>query len=115
MKVIIAGGRDYHFNNDDIAFLDWLHKALPITEVVSGCCSGADNEGLMWAITRGIRESRFPANWCDLGRKAGPIRNTQMAGYADAAILFPGGTGTADMKRKAERRNLLIIERDDTA
>jgi predicted Rossmann-fold nucleotide-binding protein len=33
-----------------------------------------------------------------------------MAQYADALILFPGGRGTADMKARAVKHGLNIVE-----
>ena len=41
---------------------------------------------------------------------AGPIRNAQMANYADALIAFWDGssTGTRDMIRKAEEKGLKV-------
>lgn len=109
MKLIIAGGRDYHFTPADIAALDAL---LPeVTEVVSGCASGADREGEEWAASHKIPIRKFPADWRNDGRAAGPIRNRLMAEYADAVILFPGGKGTMNMHDEAHMRGLRIIDR----
>ena len=105
MIVIIAGGRSYKMTPQDEALLD----ALPIREVVSGCAPGADAEGEEWARSRGIPVKQFPADWEKHGRAAGPIRNRQMAKYAEALVLFPGGKGTASMKREAERSGLHIF------
>jgi hypothetical protein len=33
-----------------------------------------------------------------------------MAKYADVCILFPGGSGTADMKRRAIAHGLRVVE-----
>jgi hypothetical protein len=102
---IIAGGRDYNLTLSDEAWLD----TLPIREVVSGGASGADAGGEAWAKKRGIPIKRFPADWKTHGRAAGPIRNRQMAEYADAVVLFPGGRGTDSMRREAERQELRIF------
>ena len=53
---------------------------------------------------------RFPADWDKHGRAAGPIRNAQMARYADAVALFPGGRGTASMRRVAEKAGITVYE-----
>lgn len=47
----------------------------------------------------------FPADWDKHGRAAGPIRNRQMAEWADAAVLVWDGhsRGTANMKQEMER------------
>ncbi|MDF1659966.1 MAG: SLOG family protein [Verrucomicrobiales bacterium] len=106
MAVIVAGGRDYQFTDDDIAKLD----GIPIREVVSGGASGADRCGEQWAESRGIPVKRFPADWKTHGRAAGPIRNRQMAEYADAVALFPGGRGTASMAKEAEKAGIVIYD-----
>jgi len=106
LSMIIAGGRDYHLSKDDRARLD----ELPVREVVSGGSAGADKAGEEWAKSRGIPVKRFPADWKRYGRVAGPRRNREMAEYAEAAVLFPGGRGTASMRREAEKAGLLIYD-----
>lgn len=106
MKLIIAGGRDYRFTEEDRSFLD----ALPdISEIVSGRASGADAQGEEWAKTQGLPVAVFKADWKAYGRGAGPLRNIQMADYANALALFPGGCGTASMRYEAEKRGLEIF------
>ena len=61
MKTIIAGGREYLFQAQDIEKLNELRDA--ITEVVSGCARGADTEGEKWADKNTIPVKKFPANW----------------------------------------------------
>jgi len=109
LKMIIAGGRDYRFTDHDRAWLD----SLPIGEVVSGGASGSDAEGEEWARSRGIPIRVFNADWNTYGRAAGPIRNRDMAQYADAVALFPGGRGTASMKREALAAGIRIFEFGD--
>jgi len=104
MKTILAGGRDYFFSCHDIDALD----ALNITEVVSGCATGADTCGEEWAKSRNIPIKQFPADWKKLKHAAGPIRNRQMAQYADAVVLFPGGKGTLNMFNEAKKHGLII-------
>ena len=111
MKTIICGGRDYKFTAEDKMWLDDLAVSLPITEVVQGGASGADYEGKIWAIRSGIRTAEFRANWKAHGKAAGPLRNAEMARYAEACIAFPGGRGTADMIRRAEARGLKVVRR----
>jgi len=111
MKLIIAGGRDRWLEDFDLAALDKIHKKNPVTEVVSGKCpTGADAGGEMWAKVHGIRIKEFPANWKKYHLAAGPIRNKEMAKYADAVALFAGQKGTASMRREAKKAGILIIE-----
>jgi hypothetical protein len=109
MKTIIAGGRDYQLNHDDVKFL----SSLLITEVVSGGATGADRGGEAFAQAKGIPIKVFKADWDKHGRAAGPIRNREMAQYADAVVLFPGGKGTASMMKEATRAGIIIYERRD--
>lgn len=113
MKVIIAGGRDYVFTDQDEADLDRLYDQIGITEVVSGRARGADTCGEEWARKRGLPVTPFPANWKLHGRAAGPIRNEEMARYVGAAgavVLLPGGTGTQNMHEQAKKHGLQIFD-----
>src|SRR5687767_3965572 len=101
MKLIIAGGRDYKFSVDDFVVLEKLHRQHQITEVVSGKARGADFYGEVWAYEHQIPIKAFPADWKTHGKAAGPIRNQEMARYADAVALFPGGKGTESMFKEA--------------
>lgn len=106
-RLIIAGGRDYKFASRDFARLD---KLMPVGEVVSGGAHGVDQCGEAWARSRGISVERFLPDWRVHGKAAGPIRNREMAEYATAAVLFPGGRGTESMRREAVRAKLEIFD-----
>jgi YspA, cpYpsA-related SLOG family/Possible lysine decarboxylase len=110
VKVIIAGGRGYIFAAHDAKRLDALRDRLPITEVVCGCASGADTEGRKWAERAGLPVKEFRPDWDRHGRAAGPIRNGEMARYADALVAFPGGFGTSDMVRQAKAAGLRVFD-----
>ena len=86
MKTIIAGSRWLYAP----AFLEQIMEAIDWTpsEVVSGCARGPDLMGEQWAKSRGIPVKQFPANWDAHGKAAGPIRNKEMADYAEAAVIM---------------------------
>jgi len=113
-KVIIAGSRSYADYRTLMFFCDnALYKKAEThrIEIVSGTCRGADKLGERYATERGLPIKRFPADWGSNGKAAGPIRNQQMADYADALIAFWGGDksgGTWDMLLKAYKSQLLI-------
>lgn len=111
-KVIIAGGRDYTDKHTLFAFLDKLvaQEKIAPRAVISGCARGADTLGEQWAKARGIDVIRCPAEWDRHGKEAGFIRNQKMADMADSLVLFPGGRGSADMKRRARKKYLRIWE-----
>jgi hypothetical protein len=110
MKLIVAGGRHYIFTTEDLEKLSQFHKDNSITEIVSGGATGADREGEKFALDMGIKIKKFPADWQKHGKAAGPIRNRQMAEYADAVMLFPGGRGTASMKNEAQKANIPVYD-----
>ena len=110
LRLIIAGGRDYHMTFYDWERLDAIYAKHHITEVVSGAAPGADRDGEIWAESRGIPVRQFPADWKTHGRAAGPIRNAEMAAYADAVALFPGGRGTQSMRREAKKAGITIFD-----
>lgn len=108
MKVIVAGTRTF----EDY---DFLKKVLSepeynITELVSGRSKGADQLGERYAKENNIPLKLFPADWENLGRKAGPIRNEQMAEYGDMLIAFWDGEsrGTKNMIQQMQKRKKLV-------
>ena len=113
MKTIIAGGRNYKLTPLDYTFLSITRSVLPITEVVSGCARGVDTAGEQWAFENGLSVMRMPAALGEYGKAAGPIRNSEMAQYADALVVFPGGRGTADMITKAVMEGLIVFRRQN--
>lgn len=100
MKVLVAGGRDFKPTKEDWFKLRDALLSSNCTELVSGGASGADLMGELCAAKLNIPVKPFAAEWAKHGKAAGPMRNQLMADYADAAIFFPGGRGTADMKRR---------------
>ncbi len=110
MKVIIAGGRDYIPTLEHEKKIVEILLSIGATEIVSGNARGADAFGEMIAKRYGIYLSTFPANWNLLGKSAGPVRNEQMADYADAVILLKGGRGTEDMRKRSIAHGLQIFE-----
>lgn len=110
-KVIIAGGRHYEFTGADLEFLDQLHTESPITEVVCGCATGADTCGRLWASLNTVPVATFRPDWRKHGKAAGPMRNAEMAEYADEVVLFPGGRGTESMRSQAKKHGLVIHDR----
>ena len=110
MRVIVAGGRNFQKTVAAEAWLVDLLFKIPATEVVCGGAKGADQFGKEVAIKYDIPVQEFPAQWELFGKKAGYLRNAEMANYADACILFPGGKGTEMMCTLAKNRNLLLFE-----
>lgn len=101
MKLIIAGSRDLPFTSTlDLHALvcDHCFKEYP-TEIVCGMARGPDLLGRAYGLQQGLKIKEFPADWDKFGKKAGFIRNQQMAEYADCLIALWDGKshGTKDM------------------
>ena len=109
-KVIIAGCRDFTDYALLCSFSDQVLAGAEDIEIVSGGARGSDAMGEQYAREHGYSLKVFPAEWKKWGRAAGPIRNGQMADYADALIAFWDGksAGTRDMIRKAEEKGLRV-------
>ena len=116
-RVIIAGSRFYSDYEKLRSFCDrLLSRKLADPEcrviVISGGAPGADSLGERYAVERGLAIERFPADWDNFGKAAGPIRNKQMASVADALIAFPmeglQNLGTRNMINVAKQHGILI-------
>ena len=91
LRIIIAGGRefnDYDLLHDKI--MEYL-ASMDDTDIInspsqvkfiSGTARGADTLGEQFAYRYGYDVKRFPADWSGLGKRAGYVRNEQMAKYA---------------------------------
>lgn len=108
MKVIIAGSRDI----DDFSLVKEAvtESGFEITEVVSGKAPGVDKLGEQWAEQNDVPVKEFPADWKLHGKGAGPIRNVQMAKYAEALIALWDGQsrGTSNMIQNARAYGLEV-------
>ena len=72
--------------------------------------SGADQLAGQWAKSRGISVKAYPADWKNLGRIAGPIRNKKMLDEKpDLLVAFPGGKGTANMVFYAKKSGCVVV------
>ena len=105
MKVVIAGIR-YEDPVNKIVFDNYplLVKAITdsgykISEIISGAAIGVDTLGETYAGANNIPVNRKPANWNKYGKRAGPMRNKEMALLADAAVILWDGEskGTRNM------------------
>jgi len=100
MKLIIAGSRSIKLQQSALYHLS-NHFPTP-TEVVSGGAEGIDKAGEIYAINTSKPVKKFTPDWETYGKAAGPIRNKQMAEYADALLLIWDGKsrGSANMKKE---------------
>lgn len=109
LRIVIAGSRTF----DDMRYMrECLDEALSGVNavVLSGAAMGADQMGERYAVARGWKVERYPADWNRFGNSAGMIRNKEMLDKCDAVVVFWDGKsrGTANMIEIARGANKLL-------
>lgn len=108
MITIIAGSRGIR----DIRTVRQAMSACGWTPsiVVSGTAGGVDTLGEQWAEEHGIPVFRCPADWDRHGKRAGYLRNVEMAQGADALVAVWDGVsrGTGHMIVIARKMGLRV-------
>jgi hypothetical protein len=113
-RVLVCGGRE--FSNWDLLrdTLTPLAGNEPYCKIfiIAGGARGADALAIRWARLHACEFKEYPANWKAHGKLAGPVRNQRMLddGKPDLVIAFPGGSGTADMVRRAKNDGIEVRE-----
>lgn len=109
MKVIIAGSRT--ITNQAAVDLAMELSGFQVTTVLSGTAKGVDLLGEAWAESRRIPIDRYPADWKQYGKRAGFLRNQEMAEDADALVAVWDGEskGTKHMIAIARFQGLKIF------
>ena len=113
MKLAVIGSRS--FNN-----YAWLEQCLlrsfrvaDIEAVISGGARGADALAARFAYCHSLPLITLWADWETYGRKAGPIRNSEIVAQADVLVAFWDGAsaGTRDSigKARAAGKRVLIF------
>lgn len=89
LRVIIAGSRDFDdfpkLMNSSIDILSEITNKrgdLDRIRIISGTARGADKLGEQYAKVAGYELSKFPADWDNLGKRAGYVRNAEMSKFA---------------------------------
>lgn len=110
MRAIVCGGRHYKDRAVLEGVLQGAVEAGMTTLVHGGCPTGADSMADAWARERGILVEVHRAQWEQDGLAAGPLRNQLMVeAGADMVIAFPGGKGTNDLVRRADRAGIRVV------
>lgn len=91
MNLLIAGSRKYRDRNLVVA---WLKQNFFKDEDVlinGNCREGVDAWALSEAQGYGWQIRLFDPDWCNYGKRAGPMRNEEMVKVADKVICFWDG------------------------
>lgn len=125
MILIACGGRHYYRQAFVWAALDAAHAKRPITLLIQGGATGADEDAGAWAVDRGVTMACRPADWKALGDRAGPVRNAEMLAEAiqlakgqirDVGVVaFPGGRGTNVMVALARNAAVTVWQPKERA
>jgi hypothetical protein len=106
MRLAITGGREFNNVEFVVHVLNNFADHHTITCMTAGKARGVDTIAELWAKHKNIKfDHSFKAEWSIYGDAAGPIRNQAILDIfkPDAGIVFPGGTGTADMLTRMKR------------
>lgn len=110
MRWLICGSRHWKDRETIRLYVGRFIKSDSV--VITGGCRGADSIASEEALKVGAKIIIYPALWKKHGKAAGPIRNSLMLtdGKPDSLLAFTlGGSGTADMIRKAEDAGIPTI------
>ncbi len=112
---IICGGREPLNDNQKLLVKEYVRDLLLL---IVGDAWGVDDAAVTAALSLDKPFTVYKADW-SRGPKGGPERNIRMAeqlvierdkGKEVVVIAFPGGKGTASMKREAKKRGLPVFE-----
>lgn len=100
--VVVAGSRDYNNYYEAKEYIDCCISRISKNYKLifaSGGCRGADLIGERYAVENGFQIKRYMPDWQKYGKRAGPLRNKQMADDGDYFICFWDGQsrGTKSM------------------
>ena len=89
LRVIIAGSREFDDFpmlmskcTDILSAISNTNDDLDKVRIISGTARGADKLGEQYAKLLGYELSKFSADWDNLGKRAGYVRNAEMAKFA---------------------------------
>lgn len=112
--VVVAGSRHVAPPPWELAWLARGLRRRGVVALLHGDQANTDRVVAAYVERElGIRTFAFPY-MSELGNAGGPARNATMARKAAArpgsfVVLFPGGDGTASMRREADRVGLPVV------
>lgn len=109
MNVAVVGSRSF----DNYELMTETLKDINIDTIISGGAMGADKFAELYAKENNLPLIIIKADWT-IGKKAGPLRNTEIVKMSDIVVAFWDGesNGTRDSIRKAKRlkKDLIIVK-----
>jgi len=110
MKVIVAGSRDFNDYHTLKEKLDMILKNQKEVTIISGTAKGADKLGERYASEHHHKVEQYVPMWDIFGKKAGYMRNEEMAKHSDACVVFWDGKsrGTKHMIDISKKHKLKL-------
>jgi len=111
IKILVCGGRDYTDEATVFKTLDYYLGKYGSVYIIQGGARGADALAKKWAQDRKQKWTEFKADWANLGKHAGPIRNKVMleTSKPDFVVAFKGGKGTQNMISLARAAGVSVV------
>lgn len=108
-RLAIVGSRDFPYP----WMVEHYLSVKTFDEIVSGGARGVDTWAAEWASAFGVPVAEFPADWDNLGKGAGFIRNRKIVDYATDVVAFhygdsKGTAHTIELARKAGKLREVI-------
>lgn len=86
LRIVIAGSRDFNdyelLKREVLNIVKYDNRPKDYVKVISGGARGADTLGERFAKEFGLEVKRFIPDWDGLGKRAGYVRNAEMAKFA---------------------------------
>jgi hypothetical protein len=108
-RMVVAGGRDTPLSFERQEMVRAVAAIFGVGEVMTGGCPTGVDHGVS-KMNDGWTYREMRANWDKYGKAAGPIRNRDMAKWADIVVLFTGGRGTESMYQCALEQECVIFD-----
>jgi hypothetical protein len=111
VRILICGDRHW---TDRGKIRQYLRKLPAGTIIIEGEAQGADTLARLEAEELGLTVVKYPADWEQYGRAAGPIRNSRMLteGKPDRVVVFHDSLstsrGTKNMVDAAEKAGVEV-------
>ena len=110
MNIAVVGGRD--FEDYDLLEQTLFSSVSPEGDmIISGGAKGADNLAKQFANENFIPYKEYPADWKNLGKSAGRVRNAEIVAQSDYVIAFWDGksAGTKHTIDIAHKKGLIVL------
>ena len=105
MKILIAGSRHLEIDPQDIgSFMYIFGFSEKESMIIHGNSGQVDDSADIYADMNSLEKRAYPANWKEYGKKAGPIRNKEMAKDADILLLIWDGISHGSLNMKKEMK-----------